>query len=137
MNGCEPTERDQIAAQMPQARGALQALCGTLGCRVSPLRQIDAIQIDSSTFNKARADSYLLVFVIRNSAAVTLATPAMELTLTDSQDQPVLRRVLLRPSAPIADRDFDEQLCSDVTPSRAATPSRGYIAASTSNCAPM
>jgi len=33
--------------------------------------------------------------------------------------------------------DFDEQLCSDVTPSRAATPSRGYIAASTSNCAPM
>ena len=88
-------ERDQIAAQMPQARGALQALCGTLGCRVSPLRQIDAIQIDSSTFNKARADSYRLVFVIRNSAAVTLATPAMELTLTDSQDQPVLRRVLL------------------------------------------
>ena len=88
-------ERDQIAAQLPQTRGALQAMCATLGCKVSALRQIDAIQIDSSTFNKLRGDSFRLAFVVRNSAAVALATPAMELTLTDTQDQPVLRRVLL------------------------------------------
>jgi hypothetical protein len=70
-------------------------MCATLGCKVSALRQIDAIQIDSSTFNKLRGDSFRLAFVVRNSAAVALTTPAMELTLTDTQDQPVLRRVLL------------------------------------------
>jgi predicted Zn finger-like uncharacterized protein len=93
-------ERDQIAAQWPQTRGALQALCGVMGCKVSALRQVDAIQIDSSTFNKLRGDSFRLAFVVRNSAAVALATPAMELTLTDTQDQPVLRRVLLPADLP-------------------------------------
>jgi hypothetical protein len=51
--------------------------------------------IDSSSFRKGRGDSYQLTFAIKNRAPVPLATPAMELTLTDAQDQPVLRRVFL------------------------------------------
>jgi hypothetical protein len=31
---------------------------------------------------------------LKSSAATELATPAVELTLTDAQDQPILRRVL-------------------------------------------
>jgi hypothetical protein len=51
--------------------------------------------IDSSSFHKGRGDSYQLTFAIKNRATVPLAMPALELTLTDVQDQPVLRRVFL------------------------------------------
>jgi hypothetical protein len=62
---------------------------------LAPLRQISDVVIESSSFNKARGDSYQLVFVIKNRATLPLSMPAMELTLTDTQDQPVLRRVFL------------------------------------------
>ena len=65
-----------------------------------------------------------------------LQPPARTYSDSESNCAPMQRRVLLRPPAPIY-RDFDEQLCSDVTPSRAATLSRGVTATSTSNCAPM
>ena len=37
---------------------------------------------------------YQLSLTIKSSASTELATPAIELTLTDVQDQPILRRVL-------------------------------------------
>jgi hypothetical protein len=59
------------------------------------LRQIADVVIDSSSFNKARGDGYLLSLTVKSRAAIPLEMPAVELTLTDAQDQPVLRRVLL------------------------------------------
>ena len=54
--------------------------------------------IDSSSFLKARHDdaSYELQMAIKNNATFAVAMPALELTLTDAQDQTLLRRVLLR-----------------------------------------
>ena len=40
------------------------------------------------------ADAYRLKVVIRNAGAIPLALPSLELTLTDTQDQAQLRRVL-------------------------------------------
>lgn len=88
-------ERDRLAAMDPRSRPWLTALCGPLGCEIAPPRQIADVVIDSSAFNKARGDSYQLSVTIKNKASIPLATPAVELTLTDTQDQPVLRRVLL------------------------------------------
>ena len=88
-------ERDRIAAFEPGARAWLEKLCEAFQCTLAPLRQISDVVIDSSSFNKGRGDSYQLAFVIKNRATVPLAMPAMELTLTDAQDQPVVRRVLL------------------------------------------
>jgi len=88
-------ERDQIAAREPRAKPWLMALCAPLKCTVSPLRRIESIAIDSSSFARIGGNSYRLKFVLKNSAAIALAAPAMELTLTDSLDQPVLRRVFL------------------------------------------
>ena len=51
--------------------------------------------IDSSAFNKARGDSYVLALTMKSRASIPLEMPAVELTLTDAQDQPVLRRVLM------------------------------------------
>lgn len=88
-------ERDQIAAMDARAKPFLMSLCDVLGCDIAPQRKIAQVVIDSSSFNKARGDSYQLIFVMQNRADVPVAMPAMELTLTDAQDQPVLRKVLL------------------------------------------
>lgn len=88
-------ERDRLAAMNVRLRPWLLALCEPLRCEVAPYRQIADVVIDSSSFNKARGDSYQLALTMKNLAAIPVATPAVELTLTDAQDQPVLRRVLL------------------------------------------
>lgn len=88
-------ERDRIAATEPRLRPLLVMLCEPMGCELAPRRQIADVVIDSSSFNKARGDSYLLNLTLKNQAPIPLAMPAMELTLTDAQDQPVLRRILL------------------------------------------
>lgn len=88
-------ERDRIAASLPDARPALAAVCEILRCKISPLRQIESVVVDSSTFSKLRGDAFRLSFTVKNTSAIELAMPALELTLTDSQDQPALRRVFL------------------------------------------
>jgi predicted Zn finger-like uncharacterized protein len=90
-------DRDRLAAAEPGLRPWLARLCEPLGCRIGPPRQIDAIAIDSSSFNKLRGDAYRLNFTLKNQSPIPVAMPALELTLTDGQDQPLLRRVLLPP----------------------------------------
>lgn len=87
-------DRDRLAATQPALRPLIEALCKPLLCQVGPPRQIEAIVIDSSTFNRLRGDAYRLSFALKNQAAMPVAMPAIELTLTDTQDQPVVRRVL-------------------------------------------
>ena len=88
-------ERDRVATLFPQAKPALEAACSYLNCRVSTLQQIDSVVVESSTFSKIRNDTYRLSLAIKNTAPYELAMPALELTLTDAQDQALLRRVLL------------------------------------------
>jgi predicted Zn finger-like uncharacterized protein len=88
-------DRDRLAAADPALRPWLARLCATLRCTIRPPRQIDAIAIDSSSFNKLRPDAYRLNFTLKNQAATDVAMPALELTLTDSQDQALLRRVVM------------------------------------------
>ena len=88
-------ERDRIAALDPRAKPWLEELCGPLQCTVKPLRQIESIVIESSAFNKVRGNAYRFSISLRNKSSVPLAMPGIELALTDSQDQPMLRRVLL------------------------------------------
>jgi predicted Zn finger-like uncharacterized protein len=86
-------EHDRLAAAQPALKPVLASACQVLGCQLAPLKQIDSIVIDSSSFTKLRGDAYRLALVIKNNAGTELAAPAVELTLTDLQDKPVLRRV--------------------------------------------
>jgi predicted Zn finger-like uncharacterized protein len=88
-------DRDRLAAAHPALRPWITLLCAPIKCRIAPARQIDSIVIDSSSFNKLRGDAYRLNFTLKNQAANQVAMPALELTLTDGQEQPVVRRVLL------------------------------------------
>lgn len=87
-------ERDRLAALHPGWRGALQALCQPVGCKVGALRRIDAVAIDSSGFARLRQDAYRLTVTLKNQSPQPVAIPNLELTLTDSQDQPLVRKVL-------------------------------------------
>lgn len=88
-------ERDRLAAAEPGLKPGLQALCVPLNCVLSPLRRIESIVIDSASFTKIRGNAYRLNFMAKNTAGMALAMPAIELTLTNSSDQPVVRRVFL------------------------------------------
>jgi predicted Zn finger-like uncharacterized protein len=88
-------DRDHLAAAKPALRPWLVKLCEPLRCAIHPPRQIDAIAIDSSSFNKLRTDAYRLNVTLKNQAATEVAMPALELTLTDAQDQALVRRVVL------------------------------------------
>ncbi|MFT4195961.1 DUF3426 domain-containing protein [Ottowia sp.] len=88
------SQRDWLAARQPQLTPVLQALCAPLGCRVSPYRQLDAIVIDSSAFNRVGPGSFRFSVTLHNASDLPVASPALELTLTDAQDQPLVRRVV-------------------------------------------
>lgn len=89
-------ERDLIVARQPSARLPLASMCKLLGCEISALRQINDIKVDGASFARGKNDEgYQLSFTLRNAADVPLAMPAVELTLLDTQERAVVRRVLM------------------------------------------
>ena len=87
--------KDQLAVREPRLVPWLQTLCVQLNCTLAPPRQIESLTIDSSTFTKTGNDTYRLGFTLKNTSNLALQVPSLEVTLTDSQDRPVVRRVLL------------------------------------------
>ena len=90
-------ERDRIAAFEPDLQPWLQVICDRLDCKLSPWKKIEMIVIDSSAFTRVRDDSYRLSLTLKNTATAPVGMPVLELTLTDTLDQPVIRRVLSKP----------------------------------------
>ena len=86
--------RDELAAEYPRAAPTLEVFCAAASCIIGAARRINALVIDSSTFNKLAGDAYRLGFVVKNTASIALRIPSIEITLTDSQEQPVIRRVV-------------------------------------------
>lgn len=87
-------QRDNLAALDPKLKPWLQKMCEQLQCEIGPLRHIEAVVIDSSSFNKINADLYRLSFSLKNTGPTAVAMPSLEVTLTDTQDQALVRRVL-------------------------------------------
>ena len=98
--------RDELAQRLPVLTPLLSALCQPLQCRIGPPRRIESITIEASAFSRLQPDAFRLQFTLANAASMPVALPALELTLTDTQDQAVIRRVLqpaeLGPDAPAA-----------------------------------
>lgn len=88
-------QKDVLAAQEPRLAPMLQALCRPLGCEVRPLRRIESLVIENASFSKTGPDAYRLSFVFRNTGDAALEIPALEVTLIDSQDQVLVRRVVM------------------------------------------
>lgn len=88
--------RDALAAHMPSTKPALIRLCSLAGCAIRPLRDVAALAIDASDLQADPAHKGLLILTatVRNRATYAIGYPHLELTLTDAQDQVVVRRAL-------------------------------------------
>jgi predicted Zn finger-like uncharacterized protein len=86
--------RAEIAAQWPATRPALVHLCQALRCNVGwPMRGEMLAVVGSELQSLPGTNALELTAVVRNRAAVTLALPALEVTLTDTQNRALARRI--------------------------------------------
>ena len=88
-------ERDASAARYPALLPALEMLCQKMDCQINPPRVIEAVAIDSSSFTQTGPDAYRLNVVLKNTRSAVVAMPALEVTLTGSQNEVLIRKVLL------------------------------------------
>ncbi len=88
-------ERDRLAARHPHLQPLLASLCEPLGCTIGAVRDLRAVVIDSATLTRKRGDFYAFDLVLKNTADTPLAVPALELSLTDTADTVISRRVFL------------------------------------------
>ncbi|MEP6996633.1 MAG: zinc-ribbon and DUF3426 domain-containing protein [Betaproteobacteria bacterium] len=86
--------RDAIAAHWPQTKPGLIRLCSLADCRLKPLQDISGLSIEASDLQADPAHKGLLILsaTIRNRATHALGYPYLELTLSNAQDQVVIRR---------------------------------------------
>jgi predicted Zn finger-like uncharacterized protein len=87
--------RVELAANMPGLKPALTAYCELLQCTVSLPQKADLMSIDASNLeaDPAQASVIVLNAILRNRAPYAQAYPSLELTLTDTDDKPLARRI--------------------------------------------
>lgn len=88
--------RSAITLLLPQTKPYAVALCATLGCELPLPRRIEQMSIEASDLQADTTNPSVMVLsaTLKNRAIFSQQYPSLELTLTDAQDQPVVRRVL-------------------------------------------
>lgn len=88
------TFRSELLARFPQARPALEGLCKAFRCTVNWPARGDLLAVVGSELQALPGTSaYELTAVVRNRGSMTLALPAIELTLSDTLNRTVARKV--------------------------------------------
>jgi predicted Zn finger-like uncharacterized protein len=87
------TFRSALAARFPGAKLALVSGCALFGCRVDLPAQVDNLVIDTGELTTLGGGAYAFTTQLRNQGAVPQAWPSLELSLTDANDKPLVRRV--------------------------------------------
>ena len=88
-------QRDVLAAQYPALAPVLAKACSLAGCELQARRAIADVVISGSGFKQLADDrQYQWSLTLENRSDVPVAMPMAELTLTDAQDRPLLRRVI-------------------------------------------
>lgn len=87
--------RVDLAARLPGLKPALTGYCKLLGCSVPLPRKTDLMSIESSGLeaDPAHENQITLNALLRNRAPYAQAFPNLELTLNDTQDKPLARRI--------------------------------------------
>ncbi|WP_248320522.1 zinc-ribbon and DUF3426 domain-containing protein [Caballeronia sp. Sq4a] len=88
-------QRETIMVNVPGSHAFYVNICDQVGCTISPPRYISGLQIESSGLRQVDGPHKLeLKLMLRNRSDVTLAYPALELTLLDDKSDVAIRRVL-------------------------------------------
>lgn len=88
--------RTTLAASYPQTKPILQTLCKPLHCVLGLPQEITQLTIDDADIQEHKTREGVLVFssVLMNHGEVVQAYPMIELTLTNTADEPILRKTL-------------------------------------------
>ena len=88
--------RSTLIVLFPQVKPYATQLCANLGCDLPLPRRIELMSIEASDLQADTSNPNIMVLsaTIKNRAIFDQQLPLLELTLTDAQDQPVVRRVL-------------------------------------------
>ena len=91
--------RTPISTQWPGMKPMLTQACDLAGCKVDLPRNISQLVIDDSDLQEDadHEDVIRLSTLLINNAPYAQAYPLLELTLTDKNDHPVLRRAFTGP----------------------------------------
>ncbi|MBC7786680.1 MAG: DUF3426 domain-containing protein [Methylophilaceae bacterium] len=86
--------RTPIASQLPQVKSYLVKGCLLIGCKIEPPKQLESLAIDDSEMREDGDHDHVLQFSITliNKANVAIHYPSIELTLTDANDDTVIKR---------------------------------------------
>ncbi|GIK24316.1 MAG: hypothetical protein BroJett006_05620 [Betaproteobacteria bacterium] len=87
--------RAELALSQPDWRPQLEELCSQLGCDIPLPRKTDLVSIEASDLHPEPQRKNLLVLsaTLKNRAPFVQEYPHLEVTLTDTRDQPMVRRV--------------------------------------------
>lgn len=88
--------RTDIAQRWPDSRPWLEEACQSANCTVPYPRDASLINLEASELqiDPERGGMLVLHMTLKNRAAYPQAYPSIELTLTDTQDDVVVRRIL-------------------------------------------
>lgn len=102
--------RTELVIAQPALKPLFEQICARLGCTLPAPRRADLISIESSELNpdSERAPLLRLNALLRNGATHAQDWPHLELSLTDTSDRPIVRRVLAPADYLPADRQGSE-----------------------------
>ena len=89
--------RNHIAARWPETKPLLAKACAQLDCSVGLPAQIEAVSIESSELQTLAGskDTFALTVLLRNHSQTVQTWPNIELTLNDSNEKAIARRVFV------------------------------------------
>jgi predicted Zn finger-like uncharacterized protein len=82
-----------LAARYPALKPALASACALLRCRVDLPARIENLAIETGELQTVGENTYVLTTLLHNQGGLAQAWPAIELTLSDANDKPLVRRV--------------------------------------------
>ncbi|MBU1690532.1 MAG: DUF3426 domain-containing protein [Gammaproteobacteria bacterium] len=87
--------RSDLAAHYPEFKPLLQQFCGVLKCSIRLPANPDLLSIETSNLeaDPQQANLVALNAILRNRAKLAQEYPQFELTLTDTQDRMIARRI--------------------------------------------
>ncbi len=88
--------RGKIASEYPQLKPALEGVCKKLNCTIDLPKNLGLISIGNSDMQEDDAYQAVINFSssLQNNATYSQAYPNIELTLTDSDDTPVIKKLI-------------------------------------------
>ncbi|MCB5191011.1 zinc-ribbon domain-containing protein [Methylobacillus arboreus] len=104
--------RTELAGHWPASRPVLVSACEWLGCTVPLARNAELLALDDSDLQEdfEHPEVIQLSTKLINNASYTQAYPLLELTLTDDDEQPKLRRIFTPEEYLPSDTDIEAGL---------------------------